>query len=57
MGVSGCFEIIEDICDPGKKEREREIQRQREIEEEKKRKLAEIEAKKGYFLKKEKGKI
>ena len=49
MGVSGCFEIIEDICDPGKKEREREIQRQREIEEEKKRKLAEIEAKKRIF--------
>lgn len=49
MGLSACCEIIEDIVDPGKKERERAIQRQKEEEEEEKKRLAEIEEKKRIF--------
>ena len=47
MGASGCFQIIEKICDPGKKEREMELQRQKEEKEKKKKK--ELEENKNKF--------
>ena len=39
MGVSSCFEVLEVICDPNKKERERrqEEERLRKIREEEKK--------------------
>ena len=49
MGLSACCQIIEDIVDPGKRERERAIQKQKQKEEEEKKKLAEIEEKKKIF--------